>query len=215
MTTLDDAPTGHPRPPLTKARIVGAAVQFADEHGLEALSMRKLARALGYEVMSLYNHVANKDEIIDAMLDAVAAEMPVPTPGADWKAELRRSMIGGLRVMQAHPWAVPLWNARMPGPARLALMDTVLATLMAAGLTDEMADHGFHALNTYLQGFALQQQTFVVPMRGDMADVLERFKQMLDGRYPALHTHIEWHQTSPEANEFEFVLDLILNGLEP
>jgi AcrR family transcriptional regulator len=215
VSTLDDTRADHIRQPLTTGRIVAAAIAYADEHGLDKLSMRKLAKSLGYEVMSLYNHVASKDAMIDAMLDAVAGEMPWATPGGEWKAELRRSMIGALRVLQAHPWAVTLWNARMPGPDRLAFMEATMATLLKAGLSDQMADHGFHALANHLQGYALQEQTFSVPVEGDMQDVLVQFRRTLDPeRYPAMVAHVEWHMTDPEAYEFEFVLDLILDGLE-
>ncbi len=213
MTTLDGSIV---RPPLTPERVVDAAIAFADEHGLDELSMRKLAKSIGYEVMSLYNHVAGKDAMIDAMLDAVAAEMPRPTPGGDWKAEVRRAMVEGLGVMRAHPWVVPIWNARMPGPGRMALMEALMATLMTAGLSDEMADHGFHALATHLQGFALQEQAFSPPMGdGDLQAALEEFKATLDPeRYPAMFAHVEWHQADHESHEFEFVLDLILDGLD-
>lgn len=215
MSTLDETPTDHPRAPLTHERVVAAALAFADEHGLAALSMRKLARALGYEVMSLYNHVASKDAMVGAMLNAVAAEMPRPRPGGDWKGELRRSTIGCLRVLQAHPWVVPLWNTRVPGPDRMALMEAVMATLLDAGLSEQMADHGFHALSNHLQGFALQEQAFTLPVGEDIDDAVEQFKRTLDpGRFPAMLAHLEWHQTDPEAYEFEFVLDLILDGLE-
>lgn len=202
--------------PVSRCQSAGLTeVAFADEHGLTGLSMRKLARTLGYEVMSLYNHVASKDAMVDAMLNAVAAEMPRPTPGGEWKAELRRSLIGCLRVLQAHPWVVPLWNARLPGPDRMVLMEAVMATLLEAGLSEQMADRGFHALTNHLQGFALQQQAFVLPMDGDLDEALETFRSMLDPqRFPAMLGHIEWHQTDPGAYEFEFVLDLILDGLE-
>jgi AcrR family transcriptional regulator len=215
VSTLDDTTTGQTRQPLSSERIVAAAITYADEHGLAKLSMRKLAKSLGYEVMSLYNHVASKDAMIDAMLDAIAGEMPRPTPGGEWKAELRQSMIGALRVLQAHPWAVALWNARMPGPDRIAFMEATMATLLKARLSDQMADHGFHALANHLQGYALQEQTFTVPIEGDMQDVLGEFRRTLDPeRYPAMVAHVEWHMTDPDAYEFEFVLDLILDGLE-
>jgi AcrR family transcriptional regulator len=214
VTSVDEPSTDRPRPPLTPERIVAAAIAFADEHGLDELSMRKLARSLGYEVMSLYNHVASKDAMIAAMLEAVAAEMPRPAPGPDWKAQLRRAMIGGFRVMQAHPWVVPIWNTRIPGPSRLALMESMLATLMSAGLSAQRADHGFHALSTHLQGFALQEQAFTLPA-GDPAAMVEDFKRSLDPqRHASVIAHVEWHQTNPQPQEFEFVLDLILDGLE-
>lgn len=136
-----------------------------------------------------------------------------PTTGQD---DERRCTIGSLRVMQAHPWVVPIWNTRLPGPARLAYMEAVLSTLMAAGLSDEMADHGFHALATHPQGYALQEQAFTLPLgAGDMQVALDEFRRSLDpARYPSMLAHVEWHQTAPEAQEFAFVLDLILDGLE-
>ena len=204
------------RAPLSADRIVEVAIGLADADGFDGLSMRRLAKALGYEVMSLYNHVAGKDDLVDAMVEAVAAEMPLPRPGPAWRAALREAYIGGLRVLQAHPWAVPLWSSRLPGPRRLDHMEAVLATLAAADLTPEAADHGFHALNTHLQGFALQEQAFTLPSDGDegVEAALSSFRDGLDvDRHPSVHAHVVWHETAPPAQEYEFVLDLILDGI--
>ncbi|MEE8600740.1 TetR/AcrR family transcriptional regulator [Euzebya tangerina] len=205
------------RDPLTTDRIVTAAVALADEVGMGGLTMRRLATTLGYEVMSLYNHVANKEELVTRMIDAVAAELPRPDPQGPWKAELRRAMIGGLRVLQAHPWVVPLLSTRVPGPARLDVLEAFLATLASASLTPERMDHGFHALNNHLEGFALQEQSYTLPSpQDDGAEAfLEDFKRTLDvERFPWIMEHIRWHETGPESQEFEFVLDLILDGLD-
>ena len=125
-----------PRAPLTKERVLRAAIELADAGGVEALSMRRLAKELGVEAMSLYNHVANKDAILDGIIDAVVSEIELPPAGDDWKAAIRQSAISARNVFVRHRWANNLQMSRQSaGPARLRHMDWMLRTLREAGFS--------------------------------------------------------------------------------
>src|SRR5438034_7452211 len=129
MATQTD-PAPQPRVPLSKERVLRAAVELADAHGVEAVSMRRLAQELGVEAMSLYNHVANKDEILDGLVETVAAEVEIPSDPDDWKVALRAIALSAREVLVRHKWASSLWMARgTPGPARLAYGEALLRTL--------------------------------------------------------------------------------------
>lgn len=188
------------RQPLDRTAIVARAVGFADEHGTDALSMRKLAAELGYEVMSLYNHVANKAEVLSLMVDAVAAEIPLPDPDVDPIVAVRTLAVDTRAALVRHPWAAGLWLRQIPGPARI----------------DHMAHLAFHAVNNHVIGYTLQEQAlvYVVPPDGD-ADALAR--SFLEGisadDHPHTVTHVQQHLDGDTASSFELVLDLILEGL--
>src|SRR5262249_26212893 len=139
-------------------RILRAALAFADEHGVAALRMRELGRELGYEAMALYRHVANKDEIVDGILDLVLEETVLPEGDGDWRDAIRRSAVSVHEALDRHPWATHLLasSARLR-PRRLAYMEALLARLDAAGLSDEATYHAYHVLNGYIFGFALWQ----------------------------------------------------------
>jgi AcrR family transcriptional regulator len=205
-----------PKGPLTRERVLRAAVAFADEHGVEALSMRELARELGFGAMSLYNHVANKDEMLDGMVDLVASEIEAPTPGnADWKTALRETAVSAHQTLLRHPWASTLWSNRVPGPARLRHMDSILRVLRDAGFSVDTACRGFHAITTHILGFTLQKLDFPVAQQ-DLAEVAKNFlAEMSTGEFPYFAEHVQHHIDAPDQGDsFAFVLDLILEGLE-
>jgi AcrR family transcriptional regulator len=204
------------RAPLTRERVLQVAVDFADEHGIDALSMRELARELGFGVMSLYNHVANKDELLDGMVDRVASEIETPSsPGGDWRHALRETALSAHRTLLRHPWASAMWSTRTPGPARLRYFDSILRGLREAGFSVDTACRGFHAITTHVLGFTLQKLDFPVAQR-DLSDVASDFlAEMSTADYPYFAEHVQHHIDAPhQGDSFEFVLDLILDGLE-
>src|ERR687883_83390 len=155
---MAESPTPTPRVPLSKERVLRAAVALADEGGLEALSMRRLAKELGVEAMSLYNHVANKEEILAGIIDLVASETEIPSDDVDWKTALRRSVISWRDALVRHPWASGLQLSQQGGgPAGIRNSDWMLRKLREAGLSNDVVYHAFHILEAYLLGFAAMQ----------------------------------------------------------
>jgi len=205
------------RTPLSKDRVLRAAVALADEGGIEALSMRRLARELGVEAMSLYNHVANKDEILSGILELVATEVELPAPEDDWKTAVRRSAISSRDTYLRHPWASSLSLSRQSGgPSQLRRADGILRALREAGFSSDVIYHAFHILDAYILGFTVQHLSF--PYQGEeLAGMANTFIQQLPAdEYPDLVEHIREH-LEPEHGDkggFELGLDLILDGLE-
>lgn len=207
------------RIPLSRERVLDAAIALADESGLESLSMRKLGQALGVEAMSLYNHVANKDEILDGIVDVVVGEIEVPPTGADWTVAARRRVLSARETLARHPWATGLMESRVnPGPATLRYFDAVLGSFRDAGFSVEMAAHAFSVLDAYIYGFALQELSLPFDTAEESAEVAEALIENLPvDDYPHLAEMIVDHAVQPGydyANEFQFGLELILNGLE-
>jgi AcrR family transcriptional regulator len=201
------------REPLSRERVLRAAIELADEEGLEALTMRRLAKALGVEAMSLYNHVRNKEELLAGILDVVADEVE-PAEGTDWRTALRRAAISEREVLLRHPWASPLRSSsRSGGHPQFEHADRTLRTLREAGFPPELVYHAFHVLDAYVLGYASLQLSF--PKRGEelpelAAAFLERFPV---ADYPDLAEHIRGHLEPPEGGGFELGLDLLLDGL--
>jgi hypothetical protein len=216
MARPTDAHAAAPRTPLSKERVLRAAIELADAEGIEALSMRRLAKELGVEAMSLYNHVANKGEILAGIIDLVAGEFDLPSDESDWKVAMRRNAISSRDVLLRHRWATSIWMTQGGGPARLRNGDWMLRTLREAGFSPALIYHAFHILESYVLGYTLQQLNF--PYKGEelaglAADFLE---QIPVEDYPDLvehiHQHIEPHDE--ETSGFELGLDLILDGLD-
>jgi AcrR family transcriptional regulator len=201
------------RRPLSRERVVQAAVTLADRDGLDALSMRKVAAHLRCEVMSLYNHVSSKDDLLDEMLDHVYSQMPGPTESS-WPAALREMALGARQQYAAHPWSAELVTTRYPGPARRSHMDDMLRVLAGAGLPEDIADLGFHALTVHIQGFSHQAAGYAT-LSTERADEGARYVAALSAEeHPYLVEHIRYHQERGHRHDdFEFVLDLILDGL--
>jgi len=203
-----------PRIPLSKERVLRAAVAFADEHGIEALSMRKLAKELGVEAMSLYKHVANKNEILAGALDLVASEIELPD-GPDWRTALRRNAISTRDVFVRHRWAGRLWMSQQSGgPERLQLANWMLKTLREAGFSRDLIYHAFHILEAHILGFTVMQLSF--PYKGEeLAGMTDMFLAQLGDGYPDLVEHVKAHIEPPKGEGgFELGLDLLLDGFE-
>ena len=211
-------PTIEAREPLSRDRVMGGAIALADEEGIEALSMRKLGQALGVEAMSLYNHVKNKADILDGIVDMVVSEFELPQPGTDWKTAIRRTAITAHEVLVQHPWAASLMlsPARM-STARLRYMEGILGSLREGGFSAEMTHHAYHALDSHISGFTLWQVHFQFDTK-EAHDIAANFLGKLDpDTYPYLLEHTKEHmkEARPEdEGEFAFGLDLILDGLE-
>jgi AcrR family transcriptional regulator len=217
MATQTDA-SARTRMPLSRERVMRAAIALADASGIESLSMRKLGQDLGVEAMSLYNHVANKDEILDGIVDLVFGEIALPSGEGDWKPAMRRRATSAHEALLRHPWAPSLMQSRTrPGPATLRHHDSVLGSLRNAGFTLVMAAHAISVIDGYIYGFALQQINIPLQSREQVAVVGESILRQMAGEYPHLAEMITKHAMLPGydyGREFEFGLDLILDGLE-
>jgi len=207
------------RPPLTRERVLAAAIDLADRDGIASLSMRKLAQELGVEAMSLYHHVANKDAILDGLIDLVFGEIDLPVGEADWKVAMRRRAISAREVLRRHPWATGLMESRStPGPATLRHHDAVLGILRNAGFPLELAAHAYSLLDSYIYGFALQETSLPFNTPEETAEVAQAMMAEFPAdAYPHLTEIAVEHVLQPGysyASEYLFGLDLILDGLE-
>jgi len=213
-------PVTKPRTPLNRERVLRAAVAFADESGIAALSMRKLGDALGVEAMSLYYHVANKDELLDGMVDLVFGEIDLPAGGVDWRTAMRERAESARQALRRHPWAIALMSTRTsPGPATLRHHDAVIGCLRAAGFSVALTAHAFSAIDCYIYGFALQEATLPLgDTEEETAKVAETMmEQFLAEKYPHLTEFTIEHILQPGydyGSEFEFGLEIVLDGLE-
>jgi AcrR family transcriptional regulator len=218
VTTQTDLSTKS-RTPLSRERVLRAALVLADMGGIESLTMRKIGQQLHVEAMSLYNHVANKDDIIDGIVDLVFSEIALPPERAAWKTAMRERAISARNVLLRHPWATSLMQSRTkPGAATLRHHDSVIGSLRAAGFTIDMAAHAFSVVDGYIYGFALQQMNLPYHTSAENAEFAENIlRQLSVAEYPHFTEMIIKHAMQPGydyAEEFEFGLDLILDGLE-
>ncbi len=217
--TKSRAPLDQParREPLSRDRVLRAAVRLADEGGLESVSMRKVGQVLGVEAMSLYKHVANKDDILDGLADLVVGDFEVPAVGIEWRTAIRRSAISAHEVLLRHPWASSLIESRSnAGPARLRYLDALIGVLSAAGFPLPLAVRAIMALDSHTYGFVLQELAW--PFDAEhAAEAAAAFAQAIPaGVYPNLLAMAEMAATTPNGApvDFEFGLDLILDGLD-
>lgn len=205
------------REPLSRDRVLRAAVELADAHGLDALSMRRLGEELGVEAMSLYNHVRNKDEILDGIVDLVAGEIALPDARDGWKEAMRRRAISAHEVLMRHPWATMLLLSRVNvGPAMLRYIDATIGCLRAAGFSYVTADYAWNAIDSHVYGFTLQKHNF--PFKPEeFASMAKTFlPQIPADRFPHLRGMTEEIIAGRHdgVNDLEFGLDLLLDGLE-
>ncbi|HSJ46611.1 MAG TPA: TetR/AcrR family transcriptional regulator C-terminal domain-containing protein [Euzebyales bacterium] len=223
-----EATTEQPRVPLSRRRVLRAAVDVADRGGLDALTMRRLAQELGVEAMSLYHHVANKDAILDGVIDVVAGEIleavdrvDAPAPEDDWQTAMRSRILAAREVLLRHPWAPRLLETRTMNPAIVGYFDGVLGILRAGGFSYDLAHHALHALGSRALGFTQELFEPDDPEAAD-ADATAMMAQMAD-QFPHLVGMLaEVAHDDPDTTlgwcddqfEFEFGLDLILDGLE-
>jgi len=206
------------REPLSRARVLAAAIALADEAGLEALSMRRLAKALGVEAMSLYNHVEGKDDLLAGITDGVLREIELPS-GGDWDTDIRTYAISAHEVLHRHPWACNL--ALSPPrivPVSVDQAEWLLRRLREAGFPPEITYHAFHALEAHVLGFTLWQLGHGIRGVDDVAAAAAAFRHRCPrADYPHMHEHVDQHLSGfgrEGKGAFELVLDLILEGLE-
>jgi AcrR family transcriptional regulator len=207
------------RTPLSRQRVLQAAVTLADRDGVGALSMRRLAQELGVEAMSLYHHVAGKDAILDGIVDVVFGEIELPPGEVGWRAAMRRRAISAREVLRRHPWATAVMESRpTPGPANLRHHDAVLGILRNAGFPLELAAHAYSVLDAYIYGFALQESSLPFDTPEETAEVAETIMAEFPAdAYPHLTEMVVEHALQPGydyGNEYLFGLDLILDGLD-
>lgn len=212
-------PSAERRGRLSRDRVLRTAVALADAGGIESLTMRKLGVEMGVEAMSLYNHVANKGDLLDGMIDVVFGEIDLPTDDADWRSAMRRRAISARAALFRHPWAVGRMESRAtPGPATLRHHDVVLGILRGAGFSVELAAHASSVLDSYIYGFALQALSLPFDAGQDTAEVTQAIMaRFASGEYPHLTEMAVEHVLRPGydyAHEFEYGLDLVLDGLE-
>jgi AcrR family transcriptional regulator len=222
------ATTARRRRPLTKQRVLDKAIALADRDGIEALSMRKLGQALGVEAMSLYKHVANKGELVAAMVDSVVEQFELPDEEPAWDVAIRRCAIRAHDLLIEHPWACRLAivpsDVRTIGGPRVRYMEWLLRRLREAGFSPDLAYSAYHTLDSHIFGFTLWQIGHADAIRRfkpDEGESVEEFTArilaQLRPRYPYLAEHGEQHMAPDAPNgkqEFEFGLDLILDGLK-
>jgi AcrR family transcriptional regulator len=206
------------RLPLSRERVLRAAMHLADRDGIESLTMRKLARELGVEAMTLYYYVARKDDILEGIADLVASEIELLSGGADWKAATRQRAISAHDVLVHHPWASLLWVSRVAlGPGRLRYMDAGLRGFREAGFSPELTEQAFHAVENHIVGYTLQELSFPIEA-AEVAEAEANFLGKLPAdEYPDLAKHVMQHLEGPghvDEGDFEFALDLILDGVE-
>jgi AcrR family transcriptional regulator len=212
-------PSPEPRTPLNRERVLRAAIALADEVGIESLKMRELGLRLGVEAMSLYNHVANKDDMLDGMVDLVVGEIELPSEAAGWREAMRRRAISAQAVYSRHPWASALMDSRTSsGPARLQYFDWILGTLRQAGFTHEMTARAISILDSYVYGFGRQQLNLSAGPDMEPEEIAEAFLQAIPAEeYPHLREMVVEYALKADHDEradFEFGLNLILDGLE-
>jgi AcrR family transcriptional regulator len=208
------------RAPLSRERVVTAAMALADEKGAAGVTMRAIAATLGVEAMSLYNHVAGREDILDGMVDAVFGEIELPTSTTDWKAAMRDRAASLREVLRRHPWAVGLLDSRsQPGPATLRHHDAVLGALRTGGFSVAMTAHAVSVIDSYLYGFVLQELSLPFPSRAEVDEIAGGIlRDLPPDTYPHLTEVITAHVLQPGydyADEFEYGLSLVLDALHP
>lgn len=206
------------RKPLSRPRVLQAAVALADEAGLEAFSMRGLAQELGVVPMALYKHVANKEELLDGMVDIVFSEIELPSGDLDWRSAMRRRALSTREALKRHSWAIGMMESRHPGPANLRNHDAVMGCLRKAGFSFKTAIHAYSVQDAYIYGFALQERDTGFKTPDSAGEAAQRRAETIGALedYPHL---VEIATKLPasgydNAVEFAWGLDLILDGLE-
>lgn len=214
------------RRPLTRDRVIHAAADLADRGGLGALTMRRLGAELGVEAMALYRHVANKEEILDGLVELVIGEIEVPGEGADWREAMRRRAISARAVLRRHSWAIGLLETRrVKGPAAMRYLDAVLGSLRSAGLSIDGAAHAFWLLDCYVYGHVVQEASMSAGVSEEQTDpgrptgeapAAPAAPPAPAGEYPNLAAMEEHARTFGYTfdGEFEFGLELILDALD-
>lgn len=204
---------------LSRELVMEGALAVADAGGIAALTIRKLAEQLGVKPMAIYHYVANKEEILDGAVDQVFAEMDLPIVGGPWRAEIAQRCHSARTVLGRHPWATGLLDSRTsPGPATLRHHDATIGTLRAGGFTLTQTGHAYAAIDAFVYGFAVQQAALPATDEGSIAEVAGPMMELMDpAAYPHLVEFVAEHVMKPGydfGDEFDFGLELILDGLE-
>jgi AcrR family transcriptional regulator len=206
------------RTPLSRERVLDGALAVADAGGIAGLTIRSIADKLGVKPMSIYHHVANKEQILDCIVDMVFAEIELPVPGGDWRTEMYRRAVSEREALNRHPWAIQLLQSRTtPGPATLRHHDAVVGSLRGGGFSIEMTAHAFALIDSYVLGFALSEAALPIHGPESTPEVAESIMRQFAGdTYPNLTEFSIEHVMKPGYDfgaEFEFGLDLVLEGL--
>jgi AcrR family transcriptional regulator len=209
------------QPRLSRDRVLRAAMALADSDGLAGLTIRSLAQSLGARPMSVYHYVANKEEILDGIVDLVFSEIDVPVSDDDWRSQMQGRAHSARRALRSHPWAIGLMESRTrPGPATLRHHDAVIATLRGAGFSPDLTAHAYAVLDSYVYGFALQEAGLPFQGSGSPAEVPEVAGPIVEhfttGEYPHLVQMTTDYYLQPGydfGEEFAWGLDLILDAL--
>ncbi len=206
------------RAPVNRDRTLEVALAVADGEGIEAVTMRRLARELGVEAASLYHHVNGKDQILDGLVDVVAAEIELPKHPADWRESVSQRAHHTRAVLLRHPWAVSLMASRTsPGPATLGLLEAGIRCFREGGFSVPMAAHAISTVDSYVHGFVLQEVN--LPFRGESelaamtAAIMEAFPA---SEFPYLFELTVEHVLQPGydyGKEFDTGLTVVLNGV--
>jgi AcrR family transcriptional regulator len=212
-------PANKRRTPLDRELVLRAAMALADADGIEALSMRRLGRALGVEAMSIYNHVSDKDEILAGLVDIIVGDIEIPEGTGDWKEAMRRRAVSMRRTFVLHPWALGLLESRRSvGPAALRYFDSVLGVLRRAGFSAAMALRAFSVLDSYAYGFVIQEKNLPAGSTTEEREAVESFfRQLPADEYRHLAeivVNVAMKSGFDYENEFAFGLDLLLKALE-
>jgi AcrR family transcriptional regulator len=205
------------RRPLSRERVLLAAIDLVDANGIQALSMRKLGQVLGVEAMSLYNHVGGKDDLLDGIVDLVAGQFELPREELGWKAAIRGCAVAAHEVLLRHPWSAALAESRMQsGPQRMAYLEAVVGTFRRGGFSVRAAHRANLTLDSYVYGFTLQEVSWPLPSEAVPTSAADFVARTDVDSYPHL---VEIASLVADAGfdrrgEFELGLDLILDGLE-
>jgi AcrR family transcriptional regulator len=203
------------RSPLTRVRVLRAAIELADQNGIDTLTMRRLGQELGVEAMSLYNHVANKDDILDGIVDLVLGDIDVPPTGTPWKTAMRQRALSAHAILLAHPWAALLIMSRFNiGPGMTRYLDATLGRLREGGFSIEGALDAWNTLDSHLYGFTLQKLNLPFKVEESQQVSADVLVQLPANEFPHVVEVITHVMRSGREESFEFGLDLILDGLE-
>jgi len=205
------------RAPLSRERVLEGAVAVADSGGIAGLTIRSLAEQLGVKPMSVYHHVASKDEILDGIVDIVFSQIELPSANGEWRAEISRRARSARTVLRQHPWAIGLLETRTnPGPATLRHHNAVLGALRSGGFSVELTAHAYALLDSFVYGFALQEATLPFEDQSVEEVAAPMMAAFESGSYPHLLELVTEHALKPGydfGDEFEFGLELVLDGL--
>lgn len=219
MKTSTKSKTDSHRKKLDLGRIIEGAVALADETGVDALTIRKLSTSLDVKPMTIYHYVQNKEAIIDGMVDMVFSEIDLPQMDINWKNAIRQRSASAREVLARHPWAIMLMDSRRtPGMATLRQYDAVIGCLREGGLSVKMTAHAYAVIDAFIYGFVIQEASLPATSGNEMAELAESIMETTAmSEYPYLMEFTNQHVLQPDydfGNEFEFGLNLILEGLE-